>query len=168
MSTKSIDLISDAFFATKVVDMISKGKRTVDSFHRELGRLMWDKCGMARNAAGLQEALQRIPAIREEFQSNVKVPGTDADINGSLEKAGRVGDFLDFAELLCSDALARTESCGGHFREESQTVEGEAKRDDENFCFASVWEYQGQEQASLLHKEPLAFENVQLVERSYK
>ena len=120
-----------------------KGKRSVDSFHRELGLLLWDKCGMARNAAGLSEALARIPALREEFWQNVTVPGDEQDFNQSLERAGRVADFLEFGELMCTDALTRDESCGGHFREEHQTPDGEALRDDENFADVFAWEYQG-------------------------
>jgi succinate dehydrogenase / fumarate reductase flavoprotein subunit len=144
-----------------------QGSRTVDAFHRELGKLMWDKCGMARNAAGLQEALQRIPELREEFWRDVRVPGSGADFNQELEKAGRVADFLEFAELMCLDALVREESAGGHFREEHQTEEGEARRDDENFAHATAWEYRG-DQPSVPHREPLTFEYVKLTQRSYK
>jgi succinate dehydrogenase / fumarate reductase flavoprotein subunit len=145
-----------------------KGKRTVDSFHRELGKLMWDHCGMARNRDGLQQALRRIPELREEFWSNVTVLGSGDELNISLEKAGRVADFLEFGELMCHDALMREESCGGHFREEYQTPDGEAQRDDENFCFAAAWEHQGDGQAPKLHREDLQFENVKLATRSYK
>jgi succinate dehydrogenase / fumarate reductase flavoprotein subunit len=145
-----------------------KGKRTVDSFHRELGRLMWDKCGMARNAAGLREALQQIPRIREEFWRNVNVPGSDAELNQALEKAGRVADFLELGELMCLDALHREESCGGHFREEYQTEEGEALRDDERFAYVAAWAYAGSDRPPVLHKEPLEFEYVHLAQRSYK
>jgi succinate dehydrogenase / fumarate reductase flavoprotein subunit len=145
-----------------------KGKRTVDSFHRELGRLMWDKCGMARTAAGLQQALAEIPRIREEFWRNVNVPGSDAELNQALEKAGRVADFLELGELMCIDALHREESCGGHFREEYQTEEGEAKRDDEHFAYVAAWEYAGPGQPARLNKEPLTFEYVHLAQRSYK
>jgi succinate dehydrogenase / fumarate reductase flavoprotein subunit len=146
------------------------GKRSVDSFHRELGLLLWDKCGMARNAAGLTEALNRIPPLREEFWREVRVPGDGEDFNQSLERAGRVADFLEFAELMCTDALTRDESCGGHFREEHQTPDGEALRDDENFADVFAWEYQGNGSvaAPKLHREPLAFENVELTQRSYK
>lgn len=143
------------------------GKRTVDSFHRELGTLMWNKCGMARTDAGLKEALERIPEIRAEFWENVKVPGSGAELNQSLENAGRVADYLEFAELMCRDALHRTESCGGHFREESQTPDGEALRDDENFCYVAAWEH-NEQGSPVLHKEELAFENVALSQRSYK
>jgi succinate dehydrogenase / fumarate reductase flavoprotein subunit len=145
-----------------------KGKRTVDSFHRELGRLMWDRCGMARNATGLQEALARIPELREEFWRNVNVPGSDVELNQALEKAGRVADFLELGELMCRDALHREESCGGHFREEYQTDDGEARRDDERFAYVAAWEYTGDLQSPRLHREPLAFEYVHLAQRSYK
>ncbi|MEY2519349.1 MAG: succinate dehydrogenase / fumarate reductase, flavoprotein subunit, partial [Verrucomicrobiota bacterium] len=147
------------------------GKRSVDSFHKELGLLLWDKCGMARNAAGLREALGRIPELREEFWRDVCVPGEDEEFNQSLERAGRVADFLEFAELMCTDALTRDESCGGHFREEHQTPDGEALRDDENFTDVFAWEYQGNGSAAAppkLHREPLIFETVQLTQRSYK
>ncbi|HEX6533796.1 MAG TPA: fumarate reductase/succinate dehydrogenase flavoprotein subunit [Gemmatimonadaceae bacterium] len=144
------------------------GKRTVDSFHRELGKVMWDYCGMARNEAGLRHALERIPQIREEFWRNVNVPGSDAELNQALEKAGRVADFLELAELICTDALHRRESCGGHFREESQTPDGEALRDDEHFAYVAAWAYAGDGNAPVLHKEPLEFEHVHLSQRSYK
>ncbi|PDW00141.1 fumarate reductase/succinate dehydrogenase flavoprotein subunit [Candidatus Chloroploca asiatica] len=144
------------------------GKRTVDDFHRELGKMMWDECGMARNEAGLKKALQRIPEIREEFWQNVRVPGEGNDLNQELEKAGRVADFLELGELMCVDALQRSESCGGHFREESQTADGEALRDDENFSYVSTWEYTGTLSKPELHKEPLAFEYVKPSQRSYK
>jgi succinate dehydrogenase / fumarate reductase flavoprotein subunit len=145
-----------------------KGSRTVDSFHRELGKLMWDKCGMARNAAGLREALARIPELREEFWRDVNVPGSGAELNQALEKAGRVADFLELAELICRDALHREESCGGHFREEHQTEEGEARRDDERFAYVAAWEYAGRDTEPRLHREPLHFEYVHLAQRSYK
>jgi succinate dehydrogenase / fumarate reductase flavoprotein subunit len=144
------------------------GKRTVDSFHRELGKIMWDYCGMARNDAGLRKALELIPPLREEFWNNVNVPGSDTHLNQALEKAGRVADFFEVAELMCIDALHRTESCGGHFREESQTPDGEALRDDEKFAYVAAWEYGGEGQPPVLHKEPLVFENVKLSQRSYK
>ncbi|HJU10992.1 MAG TPA: fumarate reductase/succinate dehydrogenase flavoprotein subunit [Candidatus Binataceae bacterium] len=144
------------------------GSRSVDSFHRELGLLLWDKCGMARNAAGLQEAIARIPQIREEFWHNARVPGSGETYNQSLERAGRVADFLEFGELMCRDALARDESCGGHFREEHQTPDGEALRDDENFADVFAWEYQGDGAEPKLHREPLHFESVHLATRSYK
>jgi succinate dehydrogenase / fumarate reductase flavoprotein subunit len=145
-----------------------RGKRTVDSFHRELGRVMWDKCGMTRNAAGLRDALVRIPELREEFWRNLNVPGSDAELNQALEKAGRVADFLELGELMCRDALHREESCGGHFREEHQTEDGEAKRDDERFAYVAAWEYTGDLGSPRLHKEPLDFEYVHLAQRSYK
>ena len=145
-----------------------RGKRTVSSFHRELGKLMWDKCGMARNEKGLTEALQRIPALRQEFWENVNVLGDGGELNQSLEHAGRVADFMEFAELLCLDALTRAESCGGHFREEFQTEDGEALRNDERFSFVSAWEYQGPDKRPLLHKEPLVYEEVKMTQRSYK
>lgn len=144
-----------------------KGTRTVDSIHRELGNIMWEKCGMARNEKGLKEALELIPKLRDEFWNNVNVPGSGAELNQSLEKAGRVADFLDFAELMVTDALHREESCGGHFREEHQE-EGEAKRDDEKFAYAAAWEYAGEGKAPILNKEPLVFDNVHLSTRSYK
>ncbi|MFM8910193.1 MAG: fumarate reductase/succinate dehydrogenase flavoprotein subunit, partial [Gemmatimonadota bacterium] len=144
------------------------GTRTVDSFHRELGKIMWEKCGMARDAKGLQEALKEIPALREQFWRDVKVLGSAEGLNQSLEKAGRVADFLEFAELMCLDALQREESCGGHFRTEYQTEDGEAKRDDERFSYVAAWEYAGEGKAPILNKEPLTFENVHLSTRSYK
>jgi succinate dehydrogenase / fumarate reductase flavoprotein subunit len=144
------------------------GHRTVDDFHKELGQLLWDNCGMARNEQGLKEALERIPKIREEFWNNVNVPGSADDLNQALEKANRVADFMEFAELMVKDALHRTESCGGHFREESQTEEGEALRDDENFCYVAAWEFKGLANEPELHKEPLEFEEVKLTQRSYK
>jgi succinate dehydrogenase / fumarate reductase flavoprotein subunit len=144
------------------------GKRTVDSFHRELGSILWEDCGMARNATGLKRALAKIPELREEFWRNVNVPGSDAQLNQALEKAGRVADFLEFAELMCTDALHREESCGGHFREEHQTPDGEAQRDDAHFAYVAAWEFCGVGNAPKLSKEPLTFENVPLSQRSYK
>ncbi|MDX2708542.1 fumarate reductase/succinate dehydrogenase flavoprotein subunit [Streptomyces sp. NPDC006207] len=143
------------------------GDRTPDSFHRELGELLWDECGMARNESGLRKALERIPALREEFWRRVKVPGSGDDLNQSLEKANRVADFLELAELMCLDALHRTESCGGHFREESQTPDGEALRDDEDFSYAAAWEFTGAGEDPVLHKEALDFEYVHPTQRSY-
>ncbi len=145
-----------------------KGKRTVTSLHRELGGLLWDKCGMARNEAGLKEVLNRIPGLREEFWKNVNVTGDGDELNQNLEYAGRVADFMEFAELLCLDALHRNESCGGHFREEYQTEDGEAKRDDEHFAYVAAWEYQGPDKPPVLQKEPLVYEEVHMTQRSYK
>lgn len=144
------------------------GKLTVDQIHKELGRLLWDNCGMARNKAGLEAALAQLPDLKEKFWNEVYVPGTGTDINQSLERAGRVADFLEFADVMVRDALAREESCGCHLREESQTPENEAKRDDANYSHVSVWQYQGDNQAPVMHKEPLIFENVTPSQRSYK
>jgi len=144
------------------------GKRTVASFHRELGKVVWDYCGMSRNEAGLRLALEKIPQLRAEFWRDVNVPGSAAELNQALERAGRVADFMELAELMCIDALHRTESCGGHFREESQTPEGEALRDDANFTYAAAWEFAGEGKAPVLNREPLLFENVKLSQRSYK
>jgi succinate dehydrogenase / fumarate reductase flavoprotein subunit len=144
------------------------GKRTVGSFHRELGRIMWDKCGMARNASGLREAVPAIAALREEFWQNVRVPGGNETLNQTLEHGLRVADFLELGELMCRDALHREESCGGHFREEYQTPDGEALRDDERFAYVAAWEYKGDDREPALHKEPLHYEYVQLAQRSYK
>ncbi|MDX3074323.1 fumarate reductase/succinate dehydrogenase flavoprotein subunit [Streptomyces sp. MI02-7b] len=143
------------------------GDRTPDSFHRELGELMWDECGMARTESGLRKALERIPALREEFWRRIKVPGSGEEFNQSLEKANRVADFLELAELMCLDALHRAESCGGHFREESQTPDGEALRDDENFLYAAAWEHPGDGGTPVLHKEALTFDYVHPTQRSY-
>ncbi|HQK20706.1 MAG TPA: fumarate reductase/succinate dehydrogenase flavoprotein subunit, partial [Polyangiaceae bacterium] len=137
-------------------------------FHKELGLLLWEKCGMARNEQGLKEALSKIPKIREEFWENVIVPGDAKDLNQTLERANRVADYLEFAELLVRDALERKESCGGHFREEHQTEEGEALRDDDNFCHVAAWEHIGDDQSPTRHIEPLTFERVPLTQRSYK
>jgi succinate dehydrogenase / fumarate reductase flavoprotein subunit len=144
------------------------GERSVDSFHRELGKILWNQCGMSRNQAGLKDALQKIPALRQEFWENVRVLGRGEALNVALEHAGRVADFLEFAELLCIDALERDESCGGHFREEFQSPEGEARRDDARFCHVAVWEYQGEGARPSRHQEELKFETVQLATRSYK
>ena len=153
-------------FTSKLLSI--KGKRTPTSLHRELGRLLWEKCGMARNEAGLKEALKRIPELREEFWKNVNVTGEAGELNQALEYAGRVADFMEFAELLCQDALHRRESCGGHFREEFQTPDGEAQRDDEHFAYVAGWEYQGLGKQPTLHKEPLVYEEVHMSTRSYK
>jgi len=144
------------------------GKRTVDDFHRQLGLIMWDYCGMARTNDGLRKARGLIQQLREEFWENVRVPGSAADLNQSLEKAGRVADFMEFAELMVIDALTRQESCGGHFNEAFQTEENEARRDDQNFCHVAAWEFAGEGREPILHKEPLVFENVSLTQRSYK
>ncbi|MFT5412471.1 MAG: succinate dehydrogenase / fumarate reductase flavoprotein subunit [Verrucomicrobiales bacterium] len=155
--------------AEKTAKLLSiNGKRTVDSFHRELGLLMWDKCGMERTREGLEEAIKRIPELRKEFWENVKVPGEGEQLNQELEKAGRVADFLEFGELMCRDALNRDESCGGHFRAEFQDEEGEAKRNDSDYAYVAAWEYQGEGEPPKLHKEQLEFETVKLATRSYK
>jgi len=156
--------------ATEKIDKLLaiKGKKTVDEIHRELGLVMWDACGMARNEERLQKAISKIPAIREEFWQNVTIPGSGQELNQSLERAGRVADFLEFAELMVVDALSRKESCGCHLREESQTEEHEAKRDDTNYSHVSVWEYTGEDSSPKFHKEPLVFENVEPSQRSYK
>jgi succinate dehydrogenase / fumarate reductase flavoprotein subunit len=145
-----------------------KGKRTVTSFHRELGKIAWEYCGMSRNAGGLRVAIGKIRELREEFWQNLNVLGSEADLNQSLEGAGRVADYFELAELMCHDALQRNESCGGHFREEYQTPEGEALRDDENYSYAAVWEYRGDDSEPALHKEQLQFEYVKPTQRSYK
>ena len=144
------------------------GTRTVDSFHRELGSLLWENCGMGRTAAGLEHAIEAIPELRERFWKEVRVLGDADELNHSLEKAGRVADFLELAELLCRDALHREESCGGHFREEHQTPEGEAKRNDEKFTYVAAWEWKGEGNAPALHREPLTFDYVKPSQRSYK
>jgi succinate dehydrogenase / fumarate reductase flavoprotein subunit len=148
--------------------MATKGKRTVDSIHKELGHIMWEYCGMARNKAGLEKALELIPALREEFWQNINVPGEEGNLNQSLERAGRIADFLEVGELMCRDALTREESCGGHFREEHQYPDGEAKRDDTSFSHVAAWEYQGEGQKPTRHVEALDYEEVEMVTRSYK
>ncbi len=170
-----IDLDHEAFVAAEadVVERTNRllaidGTRTVDHFHRELGKIMWDHCGMARNEDGLQKALGEIPALREEFWADVRVPGSGDTLNSSLEKAGRVADFLELGELMVRDALDRRESAGGHFREESQTDEGEALRQDDEYSYVSAWEWQGEDAPEELHKEPLEFKYVKLTQRSYK
>jgi succinate dehydrogenase / fumarate reductase flavoprotein subunit len=172
---EKVDTSHPAFAATKdevarrVATMVNvRGKRSVDSFHKELGKMMWENCGMARSEAGLKSNLAKIPALREEFWKNVNIIGTGEELNQSLEKAGRVADFLELGELICIDALQRRESCGGHFRLESQTPEGEALRDDEHFSYVSAWEWKGEGGQWELHEEPLAFEHVHLAQRSYK
>ena len=146
----------------------NKGTHTVDYYHKILGKIMWDKCGMSRNIKGLKEAITEIKALREDFYKNVKVPGTTSEFNPELAKAARVADFLELGELFAKDALERNESCGGHFREESQTPEGEALRDDENFTFVSAWEYKGEPSKAKLHKEQLDYEEIEVKTRSYK
>ena len=150
----------------------NKGSHSVDYYHKRLGKIMWDKCGMSRNAEGLKEAMAEIKALREDFYKNVSVPGTATELNAELEKAGRVADFLELGELFAKDALAREESCGGHFREESVELggeqEGEAKRNDVDFAFVSAWEYKGEPGDAVLHKEQLEFNEIELKQRSYK
>ncbi len=148
--------------------MGGKGEHSVDYYHKKLGKIMWNKCGMSRNAKGLQEAIDEIAALRADFWENVRIPGSADTKNQELEKAGRVADFLELGELFAKDALTRNESCGGHFREEYQTSEGEAMRDDENFKFVSAWEYKGEPKDAVLHKEELKYENIELKTRSYK
>jgi succinate dehydrogenase / fumarate reductase flavoprotein subunit len=155
-----------AAIAKRLLD--AKGTRSVDSYHRELGKLMWECCGMSRTAAGLRHALVEIPELRERYWRDVKVLGTGEELNQSLEKAGRVADFLELAELMCLDALERNESCGGHFREEYQTPEGEAQRDDEHYSYTAAWEFRGAGNRPEMHKEPLEFEYVHPSQRSYK
>jgi succinate dehydrogenase / fumarate reductase flavoprotein subunit len=157
----------------EVTEGISKlcsinGKRTVEDFHKELGNTLWEYCGMSRNNEGLTKAKKLVQNLRGEFKENLLVPGDSKSFNQSLDNAGRVSDFLEFGELMIDDALARHESCGGHFNEESQTDENEALRDDENFCHVSAWEFTGEDKAPALHKEPLTFEHVKLTQRSYK
>jgi succinate dehydrogenase / fumarate reductase flavoprotein subunit len=171
---KGIPTDHEAFVAAekKVQDDIDrlmniKGTKSVDHFHKKLGKIMWDKCGMARNAKGLTEAIGEIRALREEFWKDLRVPGSASELNPELEKAGRVADFLELGELMCKDALHRNESCGGHFREEYQTEEGEAKRDDENFMYVAAWEYKGNGDF-VLHKEELKYEKIKVSQRSYK
>jgi succinate dehydrogenase / fumarate reductase flavoprotein subunit len=145
-----------------------QGKRTADNIFRQLGKIMWEYCGMSRSRQGLEKALQLVQALRAEFWENVLVPGAAKDLNKSLEKAERLADSLEFAETMLFDALARNESCGSHFRTEFQTEDGEARRDDDNFCHVSIWQYQGEDVRPAFHNEPLAFENVELSQRSYK
>ena len=146
----------------------NKGSKTVDYFHKKLGKVMWEKCGMARNKEGLEQAIEEIKAIRDEFWKEVKVPGVQHSFNQELEKAGRVADFIELGDLMCRDALSREESCGGHFREEHQTAEGEAMRNDEDYTYVAAWEYKGDNETPELHKEDLKFENIELKQRSYK
>ena len=146
----------------------TKGTKSVDHYHRELGKLMWDYCGMGRTAEGLQKALQLIPELRDEFWKNVRVLGGGMETNQELEKAGRLVDFFELGELMCIDALHRNESCGGHFREEYQTEDGEARRNDDEYAYVGAWQYAGESNAPILHKETLDFEYVKLATRSYK
>jgi succinate dehydrogenase / fumarate reductase flavoprotein subunit len=172
--TKSISTDHEAFVKAEqeAQDRLNQflsinGKRTVESYHRELGLIMWDKCGMARNEAGLKQAIEQIRALREDFYKNVRVPGSQFEFNPELDKAGRVADFLELGELMCIDALQRNESCGGHFREEYQTEEGEALRDDNGYRYVSAWEYKHGNNWEL-HKEALEYENIKIAQRSYK
>jgi succinate dehydrogenase / fumarate reductase flavoprotein subunit len=172
--TKEISVDHPAFVEAEksVADRISQlkninGKKTVESFHKRLGKIMWDKCGMARNAQGLQEAITEIQQLKKEFWNDLKIPGEINEMNPELDKANRVADFIELGELMCIDALNRNESCGGHFREEMQTEEGEAKRDDANFSFVSAWEYKGDHNWEL-HKEELIFDVAKPSQRSYK
>jgi len=144
-----------------------KGKQTVESFHKRLGKIMWDKCGMARNAEGLKQAIAEIQQLKKEFWADVRIPGEINEMNPELDKAGRVADFIELGELMCIDALQRNESCGGHFREESQTAEGEADRKDNEFAYVSAWEHKGESNWEL-HKEDLSFEVAKPTQRSYK
>jgi succinate dehydrogenase / fumarate reductase, flavoprotein subunit len=178
LASTSLEKVDESHPACKealdnVADITKKllsidGKRSVDSYHRALGTLVWDYCGMSRNPQGLETAIGKIRELRDEYWSNVKVPGSADDLNQSLERAGRVADYFELAELMCLDALERNESCGGHFREDWQTPEGEARRDDENFSHAAVWEYQGPDVKPVRHVEPLNFEYVKPTQRSYK
>jgi len=172
--TKAISTDHEAFVAAeenarKTLDKLVgiKGTKSVDYYHKRLGKIMWDKCGMARNAQGLKEAIAEIQELRKEFWQNVRVLGATNEYNPELEKAGRVADFIELGELMCKDALERNESCGGHFREEYQTEEGEALRDDENFSFVSAWELVGENEWKL-NKEALVYENIKIAARSYK
>jgi succinate dehydrogenase / fumarate reductase flavoprotein subunit len=174
IATKPIPTSHEAFAQTEkaVTDRINtlmgiKGKQTVESFHKRLGKIMWEKCGMARNAKGLQEAITEIQQLKKEFWSDLRIPGSINEMNPELDKAGRVADFIELGELMCKDALNRNESCGGHFREESQTEEGEAKRDDANYSYVSSWEYKGESNWDM-HKEALSFEVAKPTQRSYK
>jgi succinate dehydrogenase / fumarate reductase flavoprotein subunit len=161
-------VVAEKYVSDRINRMMGiKGKESVESFHKRLGKIMWDKCGMGRNAAGLKEAIEEIKALRKEFWSNVRIPGEVREYNPELDKAGRVADFLELGELMCIDALHRNESCGGHFREESQTEEGEALRDDEKFMYVGAWEYKGDSQYEM-HKEELNYEVVHPSARSYK
>ncbi len=161
---EALKVVNDRIQKLKAIN----GNKTPDEFHKELGKIMWEYCGMARTKQGLEEALKKIPKIREEFWQNLKLTGAENELNQQLEKAGRVADFLELGELMCRDALHRNESCGGHFREEFQTSDNEAQRDDSNYCYVAAWEYKGEGKPQELHKEELKFENVHLATRSYK
>ena len=174
IATKAISTDSPEFLAAEknVADRINalmniKGTKSVESFHKRLGKIMWEKCGMARNEQGLTEAIAEIQALKKEFWSDVRIPGSIEEFNTELDKAGRVADFIELGELMCRDALNRKESCGGHFREESQTEEGEAERDDVNFKYVAAWEFVGESNWNL-HKEELVYENIKIAARSYK
>jgi succinate dehydrogenase / fumarate reductase flavoprotein subunit len=174
IATKAISLDHPAFVETEkaVRDRIEKlmgikGTQSVESFHKRLGKIMWDKCGMARNEKGLQEAIVEIQQLKKEFWSDVRIPGSINEMNPELDKANRVADFIELGELMCKDALNRSESCGGHFREESQDKDGEAKRDDSKFQYVSAWEFKGESDWQL-HKEELIFEVAKPTQRSYK
>jgi succinate dehydrogenase / fumarate reductase flavoprotein subunit len=171
--TKAISTDEEAFVSAEkeVAGQIDRllsvgGTKSVDHFHKRLGKTLWNRCGMSRNAAGLTQAIADVKSLREEFWKDLRVPGTADEFNPELEKAGRVADFLELGELLCRDALHRNESCGGHFREEYQTPDGEALRDDENFTYVAAWEWGTGDWT--LHKEELAFENIKIAQRSYK
>jgi succinate dehydrogenase / fumarate reductase flavoprotein subunit len=169
MSTDSEDfLAAEKVVSDKINQLMNiKGTKPVDYFHKRLGKIMWDKCGMARSEQGLKEAIADIQALQKEFWSDVRIPGDANNFNPELEKAGRVADFLELGELMCVDALDRNESCGGHFREEYQTEDGEALRDDVNYAYVAAWEYQGASKYTL-HKEELKYENIKIAQRSYK
>ena len=170
LTTDDLNFQAAEFAARQITSRILsiRGTRTVSSFHRELGKLMWDYCGMTRNAEGLRFAITKIEALEQEFWQTVNVPGSGEELNRSLEHAGRVADFLQLGALMCRDALEREESCGGHFREEYQTSEGEALRDDDNYSYVAAWEYGGSADEATLHKEALQFEFVRPSQRSYK
>ena len=175
ISVKAISTEHEAFVeaeqkAAEVLNTLMniKGTKSVDHFHKRLGKIMWEQCGMARNATGLKEAIAEIRALRAEFWKDVKIPGTLNEMNLELEKAGRVADFIELGELMCIDALNRNESCGGHFREEYQTEEGEANRDDVNYAYVAAWEHKGGDNTFELHKENLVYENIKIAARSYK
>jgi succinate dehydrogenase / fumarate reductase flavoprotein subunit len=175
LGTKPVETTHDAFRTAEAAarDRFRQylsigGTRSVDWFHRELGKIMWDQCGMERTRPGLEKAISEIPALYEEFKKDLRVLGGDTSTNQSLERAARVDDFFQLGLLMCEDALQREESCGGHFRAEHQTEEGEAQRNDDAFAFVGAWEHNGEMQPGTLHKEPLVFENVKLTQRSYK